>query len=317
MSSPSPITTSGSPEASNPLNPSQGRAIPPLNRSFGRDIHIYDANDPNAVLGGLVLTAGVTNANFYSMIEILFIFASPFYLRDEDKTKIEKDDHPLKPGKYYIVSDVPLQVNIEPWLIRTISRASGTHVSAFREAVRLRDRRCVISGETVPILAGIELWDGFEAAHIFPLAHEGHWINHSYGRWITIQPAKGGSINSVQNGLLLDSAVHQLFDAYAISINPDDKYKVVAFRPTSKNIAGKHLDQEHFARCDAPIDSLLRWHFRQAVLANMRGSGEPVFEHDFPPGSDIAGDILRGPKAAERMQFELFSRLGAQMKLFK
>lgn len=26
-----------------------------------------------------------------------------------------------------------------------------------------------------------------------------------------------------------------------------------------------------------------RWHFRQAVLANMRGAGQPVFENDFPP----------------------------------
>ena len=45
----------------------------------------------------------------------------------------------------------------------------------------------------------------------------------------------------------------------------------------------------------------------------MRGAGEPIFEHDFPPGSDIVGDILHGPKAAERMEFELFSRLGAQV----
>jgi hypothetical protein len=30
----------------------------------------------------------------------------------------------------------------------------------------------------------------------------------------------------------------------------------------------------------------------------------------------MMGEILRGPKAAERMEFELFSRLGAQMELF-
>ncbi|KAF2817134.1 uncharacterized protein BDZ99DRAFT_456916 [Mytilinidion resinicola] len=250
------------------------------------------------------------------MVEILFLFTSTFFLRDEDETKIGKDDHQLQPGKYYIVTAGSFQVNNEPWLVRTISRATGTRVAAFREAVRLRDRRCVISGDIVPTLAGVDYWDGFEAVHIFPLAYEGHWVDQGYGRWITVQPAEGGSINSVQNGLLLDSAIHQLFDAYAISINPDDNYKVMAFRPTSKNIAGKHLDLEYFTRPDAPIDSLLRWHFRQAVLANMRGAGEPVFEHDFPPGSDIVDDILQGPKAVERMEFELFSRLGAQMQLF-
>jgi hypothetical protein len=47
----------------------------------------------------------------------------------------------------------------------------------------------------------------------------------------------------------------------------------------------------------------------------MRGAGEPVFEHDFPPGSDIMGDIISGPKASERMEFELFNRLGAHMEL--
>ena len=60
---------------------------------------------------------------------------------------------------------------------------------------------------------------------------------------------------------------------------------------------------------EKPADQLLRWHFRQSVLANMRGAGEPVFEHDFPPGTDEIAEIAAGPKASERMEFELFSRL--------
>jgi hypothetical protein len=47
----------------------------------------------------------------------------------------------------------------------------------------------------------------------------------------------------------------------------------------------------------------------------MRGVGEPIFEYDFPPGSDIVGHIFRGPKAAERMEFELFGRLAAQVEI--
>jgi hypothetical protein len=50
-------------------------------------------------------------------------------------------------------------------------------------------------------------------------------------------------------------------------------------------------------------------------LTNIKGAGEPVFEHDFPPGSDIVGDILKGSKAAKRMEFELFSRLATQFDL--
>ncbi|KAF1809924.1 hypothetical protein P152DRAFT_516342 [Eremomyces bilateralis CBS 781.70] len=58
----------------------------------------------------------------------------------------------------------------------------------------------------------------------------------------------------------------------------------MAFRPNVRGIGSHHLDRGYFARPDAPLDSLLRWHFRQAVLANMRDAGEPIFEHDFPPG---------------------------------
>jgi hypothetical protein len=75
------------------------------NRSKGRDVHIYDAKDPTTVFGGLVLTNGITNINFYSIIEILVLFTSDFELRDEGDTKVERNDNPLQPGKYYIVSD--------------------------------------------------------------------------------------------------------------------------------------------------------------------------------------------------------------------
>ena len=120
----------------------------------------------------------------------------------------------------------------------------------------------------------------------------------------------------MQNGLLLREDLHSLFDSYDFSTNPNDNYKVVCFVDDGKGIAGKHLDQEFLDDPQRPVDQLLRWHFRQAVFVNMKGAGEPVFEHDFPPGSDMMGQILRGPKAAERMEFELFNRLGAQMELF-
>ena len=80
-------------------------------------------------------------------------------------------------------------------------------------------------------------------------------------------------------------------------------------------IAGGRLDQRLLSHCQRPIDEFLRWHFRQAVLTNMKGAGEPIFEHDFPPGSDMMGYILRGPRAAERMEFELFGRLAGQVEI--
>ena len=77
------------------------------------------------------------------------------------------------------------------------------------------------------------------------------------------------------------------------------------FIPDTEGLAGRHLDPELLSNPQRPVDQLLRWHFRQAVLANMRGAGEPIFEHDFPPSSDTSGDILRGPKSAERVEFDL------------
>ncbi|EXJ66399.1 uncharacterized protein A1O5_10551 [Cladophialophora psammophila CBS 110553] len=290
--------------------------MPARDRSVGRSVHIYDLKDPPTKIGGLILLPGVTNTNFYAMIEIIVIFESPFFLQDEIEAKIEKDDHPLRPGNYYIVTTKPFQLNNEPAITRTISQATGDRVEAFREAIRSRDRQCIISGEPVPSIGGVDFWGRFEAAHIFPLAKEDYWRAHNYGRWITIEPAQGGSINSVQNGILLRSDMHHEFDAFNISINPDDNYKVIAFCPIGGNIEGRCLDRQLFTRSNAPIHPLLRWHFRQAVLVNMRGAGEPIFEHDFPPGSDIVGEVLRSPKPGERMESELFSRLGAQTELF-
>ena len=76
----------------------------PNNRSVGRNVHIYDAKHPDSVIGGLLLTNGVTNGNFYSMVEILIVFTSTFLLRDEGGAEIKKDNDPLQPGKYYIVA---------------------------------------------------------------------------------------------------------------------------------------------------------------------------------------------------------------------
>jgi len=47
-------------------------------------------------------------------------------------------------------------------------------------------------------------------------------------------------------------------------------------------------------------DEFLRWHFRQSVLANMRGAGEPVFEHDFTDG-----DMVKEVFECAKERFEL------------
>jgi hypothetical protein len=74
----------------------------PRDRSRGRDVYIYDLKDPTTVLGGLILTNGVTRTNFYSMVRIFVLFMSDFELQDNNGTKIGRNDEPLQPGSYYI-----------------------------------------------------------------------------------------------------------------------------------------------------------------------------------------------------------------------
>jgi hypothetical protein len=73
----------------------------------------------------------------------------------------------------------------------------------------------------VALSADHGFWTGFEAAHIFPLAYEQYWNDYAYSRWITVPATSGGSINSVQNGMLLRDDIHTFFDSYIIAINPD------------------------------------------------------------------------------------------------
>ena len=75
-------------------------------------------------------------------------------------------------------------------------------------------------------------------------------------------------------------------------------------------MAGRYLDQTFLNNPLRPTDQLLRWHFRQAVLVNVKGLGEPYMEHDFS-GSDMMTEIIDGPKAKERMEYEIFSRFNA------
>jgi len=107
-------------------------------------------------------------------------------------------------------------------LVRCPSLQSGPRITSFRDAVRERDRRCVITGRIV-YGAPRGKWTCFEVAHIVPLAHEGHWNKSNYRKWITVPPANesDGYIHSVQNGMLLYAPIRILFDAYDVSINPD------------------------------------------------------------------------------------------------
>ena len=177
-----------------------------------------------------MVTNGITNANFYSMVEIVFIFHNDYTLRYEGGTIVQRDDNPLQPGKYFISTTGSLMTNNEPWLVRPISVGLFALTESFCDALRERDYRCVITGQPLPVKL-----TGYMAAPIFPLTHENHWITHGYDKWITI-PGSSGPISSVQNGMLLRADISILFESYDLAINPDvSMTSIFLGAPTTNN----------------------------------------------------------------------------------
>lgn len=84
----------------------------PTNRSSGRDVHIYDEHGPT-LLGGLILANGVTNSNFYSMVEIILQFQEAYTIRRGNSTTVERNDEALTPGDYYVIGKLLILITIE------------------------------------------------------------------------------------------------------------------------------------------------------------------------------------------------------------
>ncbi|KAK9236286.1 hypothetical protein V1525DRAFT_407358 [Lipomyces kononenkoae] len=251
-----------------------------LTTGFIRNFQIYDSARPTEPLGGLYLNPSCPYSVWFQGVE----------------HQLSSIDDPLEPGHYYIVCDIPggvIGITDERCIARSFSRTVSKRDSRFRDQVLNRDRKCVITG-IVNRAAYRNEWTSFETAHIFPLAHEELFIGLNYPRYVTLLSGENGTgIKSCQNGLLMQSHIHMQFDSLSFTIDPNDNYKITCFSEDHDEIDGRFLDPSWV------IDEFLRWHFRQA----------PVFESDFPDGSDMVGEILSGPRAAERMEAELFSRL--------
>lgn len=89
--------------------------------------------------------------------------------------------------------------------------------SSFCQRIRARDGKCVISG--VVNSRAPHRWTLFEAAHIFPLVKDNIRIHENNCRDKTDMDGTTGTstkINLIQNGYLLRSDIHQLFDQYLI-----------------------------------------------------------------------------------------------------
>ncbi|KAL0640554.1 hypothetical protein Q9L58_000218 [Maublancomyces gigas] len=137
------------------------------------------------------------------MLDIVLIATTPIRVSAKDTERvISTADTRLDAGDYTVSCKGEIHHSNEPWVHRIISRNVSSPSDAFRTGIRSRDGKCVISGivnRNAPYR-----WTSWEAAHIFP-------------------PEKGRSpwVDSLENGVLLRSEIHQLFNQYLVSVNPD------------------------------------------------------------------------------------------------
>lgn len=260
------------------------------------------------IQGGLCAANNLTRAQFLDMLSSVFVANGGFQVRlYNSNVPIASTNDLLQHGRYIltpIVSGREIRASDQVFYPRTPSLSNTTRDAAFRDQIRQRDGRCVITGdinyETVD-----GRWVDFQTAHIFPLALDQIFVSQGFAQLVT------HGLNSPQNGILVNSSIHAFWDDYSIAVNPDDGYRVQSFRPNAWKYHGNILDPV----CQNPdhslsvIDALLRWHYEQAALCNMRGEDEASFEFDFPPGTDMMGEIQKGPQPAARMEAELFNRL--------
>ncbi|PWN90779.1 hypothetical protein FA10DRAFT_267217 [Acaromyces ingoldii] len=191
--------------------------------------------------------------------------------------------------------------------------------SSFKNRVRERDGRCVITGNLVSDFSE----NVFRAVHIFPIAHLNIWRQSGFESLVTDTGLRTGDakIDSVQNGMLLRPDVHDLFDRHLISINPDNGYMVTDFTKPGEFHGGRMYHAREDGDSERPLDELFRFHFLQAVLRNVRSiaddelegpdsdSGEEVDWHDVHSVRLDNPKLHKTANGKARLETELASKL--------
>lgn len=285
-----------------------------------RNVRVLDAEDEIAF--GFRQNGSITNTNFYDMLEISYVFNEEFQIVlrvGEARRVVSRNDEALQEGTYHLESLEGSRLNLiesdESLAERIMTpNVRSNRIDAFRSRVRRRDGVCVISGL---------VWDNedgmrgtHQAVHIFPRNLQDEWDRGNYRRYTAgaDEDVAGSEIDSVRNGMLLQATLHSAFDQFSFTVNPRDGYKIINFCRDRLHIDGRVLDPV----CRNPhdpnrvSDELLLWHFRKAVMKQLRAAAGPrASDHDYDYDGDILGKIRDGPCAAHRMELELGVRLGA------
>ena len=96
------------------------------------------------------------------------------------------------------------------------------------------------------------------------------------------------------------------------SVVVQDECKIVVLNDSLSQLDGLVLSPvcQDAADPRRVADFLVQWHFRNAVvrnavLADVKGAGEPQWDYELSPGNDMIRQIMAGPDAARRVEGEL------------
>lgn len=107
------------------------------------------------------------------------------------------------------------------------------------------------------------------------LIYSFQWANRGFADLITdtYESIGPGKIDSIQNGILLRTDFHEAFDAFLFAVNPDENYTIIDF--TKGGCYRKCLNMKINGEVgERPLDQLLRFHFFQAILTNIKGAAD-------------------------------------------
>jgi hypothetical protein len=169
-------------------------------------------------------------------------------------------------------------------------------ISSFRFKLAMRDRRCVVTGKSN---------SGLHGAHIIPY----EWIYHRNERLPTkIQSTLfrlDGTIDNIQNGMLLKRSLHKSFQMQQWSVVPDgDDWRIVAmtdFNDQDFQFVGKKLKlPDSGVRVDG-VDykeafvhpEFFAFHLKAAIYRHMRGSPDLDMIESEIYGNDCAAKVLK------------------------
>ncbi|KAJ6058855.1 uncharacterized protein N7446_008438 [Penicillium canescens] len=276
------------------------------------NVRLYDNN--GTLLASLQinpLQRHLTHEMLYRYCSMIFIipghqtWAIFPILHDESPGRVLRSDRqtPIKPGNYLVLDDGK----------HAKSRAIALPEKSVRQRLHLRNHQFRTSGGDSQ-----NPYSGLHASHIFPTSQIAQWERENYQRYIT-DPSPASKIGSSklyspQNGLLLGPEAHEAFDKFKVGVDPDAGYKIIIFGKDSKGLGGTRLRDSARDGTDQKNGvsaNLLRWHLRMCVYRNMKANAEPQPLWDEDLGEDNMGQILEQHDAAERMEVELFTRLGS------